>query len=98
MAWELDGLRLKILAPTALPDDPLPDAFGWAAAVAQREPVGPPVAGSAVPTGLEVLCVWPADALRAGAWRVQVRAGATEAAARTIYDAPITIRPSLRAG
>lgn len=93
--WERDGLRLRVMAPTATVDDPLPAEFGWVSAIARRTPTGPSVAGSATADGLDVLCVWAGGTLTAGRWRVQVRAGETEASARTIYDGTVTMLQTL---
>lgn len=94
MAFELDGLRLKVTVAGGTVDDPLPASFGWASALASR--AGSTVAGTATPTGTDVLCTWAPDALAAGAWLVQVRAGANQGSARTVYSETITISDSLR--
>lgn len=98
MAWELDGLRIRVTVPTTeeTVTDPLPVAFGWASAIAKRVSGAQVVAGMATPSELSVLCIWPPGALDAGVWRIQVRAGASEATARTLFDSDVTIQRSLR--
>jgi hypothetical protein len=98
MAWELDGLRIRVTVPQTedTATDPLPVAFGWASAVAKRVSGTQVITGIATPSELSVLCIWPPDALEAGGWRIQVRAGTSEATARTLFDAEVTIQRSLR--
>lgn len=98
MAYELDGLRLRVTVPATAgtANDPLPAAFVWASAMAKRASSAQVIAGTATPADLSVLSVWPADALEAGVWRVQVRAGASEGAARTVFDEDVTIQRTLR--
>lgn len=95
--FELDGLRLKVTVSGGTADDPLPVSFGWASAIASRVAASTAqVVGTAAPSGRDILCTWAADALSSGVWMIQVRAGETEATARTVYSEPVTIHDSLR--
>jgi hypothetical protein len=42
-----------------------------------------------------VIATIPKDALTPGNWDIQVRAGATEPHAQTVYDGKITVRDSI---
>ena len=88
--YDKDGLRLRINLSEADPSDPMP-AFGWASAKAKDTRSAGVISGTATPSGASLLCVWAPDALAAGIWRVQVRAGATEAEARVVFDEDVTI-------
>lgn len=101
LAWELDGLRLRVTVPadSGVGDDQPPAAFLWASAIAKRASTGQVIAADDVTLdGLTVLGVWPGggNGLSAGPWQIQMRAGASEATARTIFDDAVTIRPSIR--
>ena len=97
--WELDGLRLQVTVPadSGAGDDQPPTEFLWASAIAKRASGATVVAADTVtPDGLTVLAVWGASDLTAGVWQIQVRAGASEATASTIYDKVVTLLPSIR--
>ena len=94
--YELDGLRIRVNVSGGTLTDPLPASFAWASCVASRVAGQTVIAGTAAPTGLSVLCTWPADALASGMWQIQVRAGASEATARTVYDEAVRVGDSLR--
>lgn len=85
----------SVLATVALPADWMAAAAGGVKALASRG--GTVVAATATPGAGEVLCVWGPDALTAGMWRVQVRAGAIEATARTVYHEDVRMDDTLRA-
>ena len=89
-SYDKDGLRLRVNVTEIDPSDPLP-VFGWASAKAKEARGAAVISGSATPEGASLLCVFAPDALAAGIWRVQVRACATEAEARVVFDEDITL-------
>lgn len=86
-AYEADGLSFTVGLVAADPQgDPLP-VLGFVEARARQWGFGGDgIEGTAIAAGEDVDVSFAAFALRPGTWEVQVRAGATEATARTVYQ------------
>lgn len=92
MAYEIDGFALTITIPLSGPE-----TYGFAACVAESVYGNASVAGGAAIGATDLICAFPADALSAGDWWVQVRAGEDESSAKTIYTGKHRVRKTLRA-
>ena len=97
-AYEADGVQFTVTpAPADAENDPLP-ALAWAVAHAKRENFpGPTIAGTTnILDGAAIEVSFAPRSLAAGLYRIQIRTGASEAAARTLDDIFFEVRPSLQ--
>ena len=91
MAYELDGFALTIPFPTGGPE-----TYGYATCIAESVYGSDSVEGSVSIGAADLVCTFAADALEAGDWWVQVRAGENEGSAQTIYTEKHRVRKTLR--
>jgi hypothetical protein len=88
VAFEADRTTVTVNVPLPAP------VLAWSEAIVKRGTTRL-VASTLIVAPRTVIVTIPSASMTAGLWKVQVRAGATEAGAQTVYDGNISVRDSI---
>lgn len=88
ITYEADRTIITVEVPDTSP------VLGWSEAIVRRGNATVAVSTS-IASQRNVIATIPADALTPGVWKLQVRAGDTEAGAQTVYDGVIHVRDNI---
>lgn len=88
ITYEDDQTVITVEVPSTSP------TLAWSEATVRRGSTTV-VVSTSITVPRTVVATVPADALTPGLWKLQVRAGATEAQAQTVYDGAIEVRGSI---
>jgi hypothetical protein len=88
ITYEVDRTVVTVEVPSNAP------VLAWSEATVRKGNTTLDVSTS-ITVPRTVIATIPKDALSPGNWDIQVRAGATEPHAQTVYDGKITVRDSI---
>jgi hypothetical protein len=88
ITFEVDPTIVTVEVPSNAP------VLAWSEGAVRKGNTRLEVSTSITPPRTVVATI-PKDALSHGVWKLQVRAGATEAHARTVYDGTISVGDSI---
>jgi hypothetical protein len=88
VTYEADRTIITVEVPSNAPN------LAWSEAIVRKGNTEIE-ASTSITAPRTVVVTIPADTLVPGLWAIQVRAGATEAHAQTVYDGSISVRDSI---